>query len=470
VSQGITAPQSGANAIAKAVTTGRISAVEVTRAALARVAAHNDELNCLTEMTAARALAEAEEVDRISRSGGNPGLLAGVPYVAKNLFNITGLPTLAGSKIGASSPASATDATLVARMTRAGAILIGASNMDEYAYGFTTENTYYGPARNPHDRDRVAGGSSGGSAAAVAAGFVPLALGSDTNGSIRVPASLCGVFGLKPTFGRLSRAGTQLFAPSLDHVGPLARSTSDLALCYDVLQGPDRCDPICAQRPVEPVTPELGKSISDLRIAIAEGAFEGHAAPETFQTLGKVAAALQIRGQIKLPELARSRAAATLITAAEAANLHLAQLRKRAADYDPKTRDRFLAGALTPSAWYLQAQRFRRWFLQQLVEVFRTVDVLVAPATPYPAPFIGQETIDVGGATVPARRHLGIFTQPLSFIGVPVIVVPVEREPGALPLGVQIIAAPWNEALVFRVAAAAEAAGVLAAPIACRSA
>jgi AtzE family amidohydrolase len=438
----------------------------MTRAVLARVEAHNALLNCLTAETATRALAEAEEIDHARASGHDLGSLAGAPYVAKNLFDIAGMKTLAGSKIEADSPAATRDATLISRMQRAGAILIGASNMDEYAYGFTTENTHYGAARNPHDPSRVTGGSSGGSAAAVAAGLVSLALGSDTNGSIRVPASLCGIFGLKPTFGRLSRAGTRLFATSLDHVGPLARSIADLAACYDALQGSDTRDPVCVHRPIEPVTSELGKSISSTRIAIAEGDFESRATAEAFDALSHVAAALDVRNHVKLPQLARSRAAATLITAAEAGNLHLPQLQRRAADYDPMTRDRFVAGALTPSSWYIQAQRFRRWFAHQILEVFRTVDVIIAPATPYTAPLIGQETVRVEGADVPARRHLGIFTQPLSLIGLPVIVVPVKRQAGTLPIGVQIVAAPWHEASAFRVAAAAEAAGVVAAPIA----
>ncbi|MCX7595872.1 MAG: amidase family protein, partial [Fischerella sp.] len=210
--------------IATAVCQAKISAVEVTQAALQRIAARDRELNCFTTVTAETALADAKRIDKEIAEGKNSGLLAGVPFAVKNLFDIAGITTLAGAKINAENPPARRDATAVARLKQAGGILVGALNMDEYAYGFVTENFHYGVTRNPHDFKRVAGGSSGGSAAAVAAGLVPLTLGSDTNGSIRVPAALCGVLGFKPTYGRLSRAGVALFSSSFDHIGPFARS------------------------------------------------------------------------------------------------------------------------------------------------------------------------------------------------------------------------------------------------------
>ncbi len=197
--------------IAAAVREGRVSAVEVTQAALAKIAARNPELNCFTAIIAEAALADASRIDSEIAQGNNPGALAGVPFAAKNLYDIAGLTTLAGAKINAENPPATQDATAVAKLKQAGAVLVGALNMDEYAYGFVTENAHYGATHNPHDLQRVAGGSSGGSAAAVAAGLVPLTLGSDTNGSIRVPAAFCGIFGLKPTYGRLSRAGVALW-------------------------------------------------------------------------------------------------------------------------------------------------------------------------------------------------------------------------------------------------------------------
>jgi AtzE family amidohydrolase len=337
--------------------------------------------------------------------------------------------------------------------------------MDEYAFGFTTENSHHGPTRNPHDLTRVAGGSSGGSGAAVAAGLVPLALGSDTNGSIRVPAALCGVFGLKPTYGRLSRSGAALFGMSFDHVGPLATSVRDLAAAYDVMQGPDVTDPVCTDRPMEACLPRLEEGTGDLRIAVADGHFASRGEPDVFAAVERVAKALGAERRVTIPENDRARAAATIITAAEGASLHMDDLRSRPLDFDPMTRDRFLAGALVPAALYVRAQRFRAWYRERVREIFREVDVLLAPTTPFPALRIGQDTITVAGAQVPARPMLGLYTQPLSFVGLPVISVPAA---GArpLPLGVQLVAAPWNEAALFRVAAVLERAGVVAAHIA----
>jgi AtzE family amidohydrolase len=337
---------------------------------------------------------------------------------------------------------------------------VGALNMDEYAYGFTTENSHYGPAHNPHDLARVAGGSSGGSAAAVAAGLVPLSLGSDTNGSIRVPASLCGIFGLKPTYGRLSRAGARLFAASFDHVGPFARSVADLAAAYDAMQGPDPRDPVCSGRPVEPASGELSRGAGGLRIAVLGGHFAGTGSAAA--AVAAVATALGASRTVEIPEAARARAAAFVITAAEGANLHLADLKSRAGDFDPMTRDRFLAGALVPAVWVIEAQRFRQWYRRQVLALFREVDILLAPATPCPAPLIGQETIEIDGAMVPARPYLGVYSQPLSFIGLPIVAVPL-RKPGELPIGVQIIAAPWREADALRAAAVLEGDGVTCA-------
>ena len=219
--------------IAGAVATRRVSARAVVAAALDRIAKRDPTLNCFTTLLGDRALAEAERIDRVIAGGGDAGPLAGVPFAVKNLFDVAGVTTLAGSRINRERPPAERDAAAVAALRRAGAVLVGCLNMDEYAFGFTTENAHYGPTHNPHDPTRIAGGSSGGSAAAVAAGLVPLSLGSDTNGSIRVPASLCGVFGLKPTYGRVSRAGVVLFAGSLARAigssAPSARGPSDRA-------------------------------------------------------------------------------------------------------------------------------------------------------------------------------------------------------------------------------------------------
>ncbi len=441
--------------IAENVLSGKVSAVDITQAALTKIAAKNDELNCFTTITAETALQNAENIDKEIAEGNNPGVLAGVPFAVKNLFDIAGLTTLAGAKINAKNPPATQDATAIKRLKKAGAVLVGALNMDEYAYGFVTENAHYGATYNPHDLNRVAGGSSGGSAAAVAGELVPFSLGSDTNGSIRVPAALCGVFGFKPTYGRLSRAGVKLFSSSLDHIGHFANSVRDIATIFDVLQGEDEKDPICTKRPIEQCLPQLNHDISNLRIAIADDYFTQNAETEALQAVQKVANALNVTEYVTIPEAKIARAAAFIITASEGANLHLHQLKSRSQDFDFATRDRFLAGAFIPNHWYLQAQRFRSWYRNQVREVFENVDIIIAPTTPITAPLIGQQTMILNGEEILIRPHLGLFTQPLSFIGLPVLSVPINQE-NSLPLGVQLIAAPYNEALILRVVAILE--------------
>lgn len=450
--------------LATAVRAGRVSARAVTEAALGRISARGPAVNAFTTVLAEQARADADRVDRAIASGRDAGPLAGLPFAVKDLFDVAGITTLAGSKINRERPPAARDAVAVAALRRAGAVLVGALNMDEYAYGFTTENSHYGPVRNPHDATRVAGGSSGGSGAAVGAGLVPLTLGSDTNGSVRVPASLCGVFGLKPTYGRVSRTGTTLFAASFDHVGALGRSVRDVTAALDVMQGPDPQDPVCTTRPLEPCLPLLGEGIDGLRIAVLDGHFARGGEPEVFAAVARVAAALGASRRVTIPEAHRARAAAMVITASEGANAHLADLKRRPHDFDPLTRDRFLAGALVPAAAYVQAQRFRAWYRARVAELFGEVDVLLAPTTPCPAPRIGQDRIVLDGVEVLTRPNLGVYTQPLSFIGLPVLSAPVTR-PGALPLGVQIVGAPFREAHVLRVGALLEAKGVVAAAV-----
>jgi aspartyl-tRNA(Asn)/glutamyl-tRNA(Gln) amidotransferase subunit A len=437
--------------IASAVAAGRATARGVIDAVLARIDAVNPMVNAFTDVLAIRARATADALDK---SGGKRPL-AGVPFAVKNLIDVAGIPTRAGSKINRDRPAAARDATLVRRLEAAGSVLVGALNMGEYAYDFTGENVHDGPSRNPHALDHMTGGSSGGSGAAVAAGLVPFALGSDTNGSIRVPSALCGTFGLKPTFGRLSRAGSFPFVDSLDHLGPLARSVGDLAQAYDAMQGPD----------AEPAAPSLDTGCADLRIAVAGGYFARQAEPDALAAVAAVAQALNAQRTVELAVAARARASAYVITAAEGAAFHLERLRARAGDFDPAVRDRLIAGATIPAAWVIRAQRFRRWFHVKTLELFQSVDIILAPATPCRAPRIGQAEFTLDGKTMAVRPNLGIFTQPLSFIGLPVVTVPLWLGDG-LPLGVQIVAAPWREAAALRVARVLERAGIARAPVA----
>jgi 1-carboxybiuret hydrolase len=448
--------------IASAVRQGAARASDVVESALVNIRMHDPVLNAFTAVTQERAQATAAALDARRARGDALGPLAGVPFAVKNLFDVAGLPTLAGSKINREHPPAARDATLIERLEAAGAVLVGALNMGEYAYDFTGENVHDGPSRNPHDRKRMTGGSSGGSGGAVGGRLVALSLGSDTNGSIRVPSSLCGIFGLKPTYGRLSRARTFPFVASLDHLGPFARNVGDLALAYDAMQGHDPDDPVCVERPIEPVLPRIDDGIDSLRIAVAGGYFRKGAAPEALLAVERVAAALKVEREVEIPEAARARAAAYVITATEGAALHLDRLRTRAGDFDPAVRDRLIAGAMVPATLVNKAQKFRRWYRERMLELFRQVDVILAPATPCCAPLIGQQTFVLDGVELPVRANLGIYAQPISFIGLPVVAVPVPLEP--LPIGVQIIAAPWREDVTLKVARALERAGVVAAP------
>ena len=445
--------------IAKAVSAGKISASSVTEAALARIEKFNPTLNAFTAVTAARARAKAKALDAADKS---KLPLAGVPFAVKNLFDIAGLATVAGSKINRSHTPAAADSPLITKLEAAGAVLVGALNMGEYAYDFTGENVHDGPSRNPHDVTRMSGGSSGGSGSAVGGGLVPLALGSDTNGSIRVPSSLCGIFGLKPTYGRLSRANSFPFVASLDHLGPFARSVRDLALSYDVMQGFDAEDAACVDRGVEPALASLDNGIAGLRIATAGGYCKKGASSEALSALDTVAKALNAKSEIEIPEAARARAAAYIITTTEGAALHLTRLRQQADDFDPAVRDRLIAGAMVPATLVVKAQNFRRWYRDRVLELFKDCDAILAPATPVTAPKLGQVMFTLDGVELPVRANMGIYTQPISFIGLPVVAVPVPLKP--LPIAVQIICAPWREDIALRIARALEQTGVCVAP------
>ncbi|MEJ8845648.1 AtzE family amidohydrolase [Variovorax rhizosphaerae] len=462
-----------AAAMAEAVRSGATTATALVQASLDRIAATDKRINAFTDVVAERALRRAAQADAslASATGDRTRALPllGVPFAVKNLFDVAGLPTLAGSKIERGTAPAVRDGLLVHRLEAAGAVLVGALNMDEYAYGFTTENSHVGPAHNPHDLKRIAGGSSGGSGAAVAAGQVPLTLGSDTNGSIRVPSSLCGVFGLKPTFGRLPRTGSYPFVSSLDHLGPFARSARDLALCYDAMQGPEGDgphDPGCAQRAIEAVTPLLTQGTTGLRIGVLTGYFREHVQPEAILAVDRVAEALGATRGVELPMVEAGRAAAFLITNSEGAALHLHDLRTRPHDFEPLSRDRFLAGALLPAAWVARAQRVRRAYAEAVARVFERFDILLAAATPCAATPIGAEWFELNGKKLPVRPNMGLLTQPISCIGLPVCAVPVWGAHAHLPIGVQVIGAPWREDHVLRVAASLEAAGVVHAPVA----
>ncbi|MDG6094767.1 AtzE family amidohydrolase [Acetobacter sp. AN02] len=433
--------------IARETASGQRSARETIESTLRTLQEHDAPLRSVTRLLEDRALAAADATDRAVRDGSPTGPLAGVPFGVKDLFDVKGLPTTAGSAVLRDAPPAARDATVIERLCKAGAIPVATLNMDEFAYGFATDNAHYGVTRNPRDTTRLAGGSSGGSAATVAAGFLPLTLGSDTNGSIRVPASLCGIWGLRPTQGALPLTGVYPFSASLDMIGPFADGPEDLRLAFSVLSGTKEEPPA---------------SLKGLRVARLDGWFRQDLDPALEAGLEALAAFFGPPKTYTLPEADRARAAAFVITAAEGGNLHLPRLKTQPELYDPATRDRLMAGALLPASPVIQAHRLRRWFRSRMHEAFAQTDILIAPATTGVAPRIDEPTIMLGGKPVSARANLGLFTQPLTLAGMPVLSAPL-RTPGphGLPLGVQLIARPGAESLLFAAAIALRDAGLL---------
>jgi len=426
--------------IAAAVKAGSVTASQVVDRCLAALGTDGYRLVAVTRILADRARHEAKLVDAAIAEGKDPGPLAGVPYGVKDLFDIAGLPTTAGSALYANAPLARHDAEAIRRLRAAGAILVATLNMDEFAYGFATINAHHGTTRNPHDEDRLAGGSSGGSAAVVAAGLLPFSLGSDTNGSIRVPASLTGIYGLKPTNGSLPLDGVFPFAASFDDVGPFALSAADLQTIWEVLAD----DNVAVEQ-------------SAFRVGRLGGPFRENADPDQIAAIDALAPDAPI---VCLPDIARARSAAFLITAAEGGAAHRAAFAHDAMTFDPATRDRLMAGALLPRALYDEAQEFRSTFKQVIAKLIADYDVLLAPAAPCIAPTIADPRILINGAPGPARRDLGIHTQPISFTGLPALAVPLLR-PGRLPLGLQLISRPGGEPMLFRFAAELEEKGLI---------
>ncbi|WP_242123468.1 AtzE family amidohydrolase [Sphingobium sp. Sx8-8] len=427
--------------IAADVRAGRTSAMAVLDECLARLTAESPPLLAVTRLLADRARREAAAVDAMMAAGQDPGPLAGVPYGVKDLFDIEGLSTTAGSALYAGAPPAAQDAEAIRRLRAAGAVLVATLNMDEFAYGFATINARHGTTRNPHDLDRLAGGSSGGSAAVVAAGLLPFSLGSDTNGSVRVPASLTGIYGLKPTHEGLPMEGVFPFAESFDDVGPFTLSVRDMQLVWGILSGK--------------AAPEPG--IRSFRVARLGGRFGENVDPDQADAMDRIAPGAPV---VDLPDIARARSAAFLITAAQGGALHREALARDALAFDPATRDRLLAGALLPEAIHDQAQDFRARFKTAILDLIADFDILLAPATPCVAPRVDDPRIWIDGALTPARADLGIHSQPISFTGLPSLAVPLYR-PGRLPIGLQLIGRPGTEPVLFRFAAMLEEKGLV---------
>jgi AtzE family amidohydrolase len=430
--------------IARAVRERRVTARAVLEAALTRIDTIDARINAFTARCTTRARERADRIDAIVAAGGEAGPLAGVPFAVKAQIAIAGLTTTAGSTLHAGDPPAMRNAVATACLERAGAICVGATNMDELGMGGTTENRNFGPTRNPHDLSRVPGGSSGGSAAVVAAGIVPMALGSDGLGSVRLPAALCGVYGLRPTRGAVSADGLLPPPGTLATIGPIARNVGDLAACFAA---------ISARAVV--ASPRADAGIT--RVGVARGYFARNLDESAAAAIEIATRALNAT-PVDYPEAERARAAAILVNAAESATPQLDRLRQRPDDYDPLTRDRFLAHALMPAAWYLRAQAFRRWHKQEVLRLLDEFPVLLFPAAPCVALAIGTRTLTIDGQQTPTGPALGLFAQPLAALDCPVLAVPIAHG-GPLPAGVQLLAAPGEESTLFAVAATLERLG-----------
>lgn len=431
--------------IANAVATGAVRATDIVETCLARIVARNPDLICFVETDADGARASARALDDKIARGEPVGPLAGVPFAVKDLFDVQGEVTQAGAKLRETEPPADADAPLVARLRAADALYVGRLNMDEFAYGFATVNANYGTTRNPYDTARLAGGSSGGSAAAVAAGLVPISLGSDTNGSVRVPASLCGLFGLRPTHGALPMEGVFPFVDQLDTVGPFTRSLDDLIETQRVLAGTS--------------APSAQKT--SFKVARLDGWFRTNGDPDGHAGVDALAAQFGDTPLLDLPLTGATRSAAFLITAKYGGLLHQDTLKTKAMQYDPAVRDRLIAGIAVSDEKVAAAEALIERFNAHLDDVFETYDLLIAPTTPSVAPKISDGLIEIDGKRVSARANLGLYTQPLSVAGVPILSVPLNR-PGKLPLGVQLIAARGQEETLFSAARQLIEAGLVA--------
>jgi aspartyl-tRNA(Asn)/glutamyl-tRNA(Gln) amidotransferase subunit A len=472
--------------IAAAVRSGTRSAVDVVEEHLTAIAARDGEVHAFNLVTADQARQAALALDRRVASGEDPGPLAGVPVALKDNMCTAGVPTTCSSRIldGWRPPY---DATVVERLAAAGAVVVGKTNLDEFAMGSSTENSAFGPTRNPHDTSRVPGGSSGGSAAAVAAGFAPLALGSDTGGSIRQPAALCGVVGMKPTYGAVSRYGLVAFASSLDQIGPFARTVADAAALYEAIAGHDPRDTTSIPEAVPPVSAGLGEGVSGLRVGLVTELCEAEGIePDVTARLRDAAAALEQAGakvdEVSVPAAVYGLSAYYLIAPAEASS-NLARYdgvrfglrvdapttgemydRTRTEGFGAEVKRRIMLGTYALSAGYYdafygKAQRVRTLILRDFEAAYQGFDVLLSPTAPSTAFPLGAKTAD------PLTMYLNdVCTIPSNLAGHPAMSVPFGAGDDGLPVGVQVMAPALAEATMFRVAAAIEASAPPATP------
>ncbi|HSL20002.1 MAG TPA: amidase [Vicinamibacterales bacterium] len=447
------------SSLSDALRTKQASPVEITRACLERVEEHDGRINAFITTLVKPALAAASKAESQILKGRYAGPLHGVPYAVKDLFLTRGIRTTCGSKVlNAFVPSY--NAAVVDRLDRAGGILLGKLNMHEFAFGATSVNPHYGAVRNPWDPSRMTGGSSGGSAAAIACSFAFLTLGTDTGGSVRIPASLCGVCGLKPTYGRVSRFGAYPLAWSMDHVGPIAGSVRDLALAMQLLAGPDRRDPSSARVPVPDYTRALEGDLEGVRLGVPDQFYFDGLYPEVRSSIDQALARLKQLGAsvspISLDLLPDAARAASIILFAEAAGSLEKWHRTRSEALGTDVRARLDAAANVSAADYLKALRIRRKVQGAFARAFRAVDALITPQLPVTAPLIDDTTVLVDGRAEPVPAALTRFTRIYNLTGMPCLSVCCGYSAAGLPIGLQIAGRPFDEAMVLRIGDAFE--------------
>lgn len=440
--------------------TRQLSPVEVVAAVLERIAAVDGRLNSFRLVMAEPAMAAAKAAEQAILRGGWLGPLHGVPIGLKDLYDVAGVPTTFGSKILAENVPQR-DATVVQRLKAAGAVILGKHNLHEFAFGVTNENPHYGDVHNPWDLDRVPGGSSGGTAVATAAGLGVGGLGSDTGGSIRIPAAVCGTAGIKPTYGRVSRHGAMPLSWSLDHVGPLARSMADCALILQAISGHDPLDPSTAAGPVPDFSRDLERGVRGLKLGVPREHFFAVIEPGVEAAVRAAIRLLVDLGaevvEISVPTAVHAQAILTPVISSEGAAYHEPWLKSRNADYGDDVRARLQLGAVTLATQYLKGQRLRAQLQAEFAAALAEVDAVVAPSVPVIAPRIGQSFVTNPATGYPGRAMMNRCTCPSNLTGLPAASVPCGFSEG-MPVGLQVIGRAWDEPTVLRIAAAYEAA------------
>jgi aspartyl-tRNA(Asn)/glutamyl-tRNA(Gln) amidotransferase subunit A len=430
-----------------------LSPVEVARIFLDRIERIDRKINSYITVVKDRALSDAQEVERSGRSS-NP--LAGVPFGIKDLIATEGIRTTSGSKF-LSEYIPRHDATVVSKIKAAGAVVLGKNNLGEFAYHTTSQNPHYGGVRNPWNLQHEPGGSSGGSSAAVAASLCIASLGTDTGGSVRIPSSLCGNVGLKPTYGRISVFGVTPLSWSLDHVGIIGNCVSDIATILETIAGRDENDPASETEPVPKFSAELESSIRGLRVGVPDDYFfeEGvekevrNAVLKSVDLLKDLGAIIQ---SISLPSMRFSRYVTLVIMSSEASCYHEKYMRDHKEEYGRETRARLEFGNALPATWYLKAQRLRREMFEEFQRKCKTINAIVTPTTPITAPRIDQSTVEYGGISISPARLLPRFTSAFNLMGLPALSLPCGFTSAGLPIGMQIVGKTFQEGLLLRLA------------------